>query len=67
MCQVSLLEEDVTTGMSCLCSWRKVDPVKLLSVKIVCDGKAIERYLPLHRGKQIAAEKLLRQALNRTH
>ena len=36
------LEEDVINVTSYLCSWRKVDVVKILSAKIVCDGKTPE-------------------------
>lgn len=40
--RTSLEEEDVVNVMSCLCSWKKLDVVKILSAKIVCDGRAVE-------------------------
>lgn len=35
-------EECVLNIMSYLCSWRKMDALKVLSVKIVCDDKTAE-------------------------
>lgn len=41
-CANEFSPQDVIHLMSYLCSWRKVDTVKILPVKTVCDCKAAE-------------------------
>lgn len=38
---ISLEKEAAISVMSCLCSWKKWNAVKILLAKIVCDGRAV--------------------------